>query len=395
MIKSMEVKAFKSLYDVSIELGNVNVFIGENGSGKSNLLEAIGVLGAAASGRVDDEALIRRGVRPGVPALYKSSFSDTKARPSIRIGANAGNSEYVVELNNPINDPLPAWQFKNEVLKENGQELLGRSPASRKALDPEHGLAALKAVDFKRSSASSELLRLLSSYAIYSPNTSALRGLSPDSQQKSPVGLSGGGLASAVGEVIRLAKKNVTVNEILETARELTTWASSFESRQSSADLPLSPSVSRSREVLYFRDRYMRDSRNGLTGYDASEGALYLLFVAVLMALPSSPKLLSIDNFDTALNPRLARALMSHVCNWALEEYSQKQLLLTTHNPLVLDGLDLEDDRVRLFAVGRSRKGLTTISRIRLSQAELVRDGELWTVSRLWVMGHLGGVPDV
>ncbi len=32
-------------------------------AGKSNLLEALGVLSAAVSGRVDDEALLRRGVR--------------------------------------------------------------------------------------------------------------------------------------------------------------------------------------------------------------------------------------------------------------------------------------------------------------------------------------------
>ncbi len=55
MLKSFKVESFKSLENVEVELGRVNVFIGANGSGKSNLLEAIGVLGAAANGRVDDE----------------------------------------------------------------------------------------------------------------------------------------------------------------------------------------------------------------------------------------------------------------------------------------------------------------------------------------------------
>jgi predicted ATPase len=70
----IHVERFKSLYDVDVELGHVNVFIGANGSGKSNLLEAIGVIGAAAFGSVDDQALLRRGVRPGVPRIYKSRF---------------------------------------------------------------------------------------------------------------------------------------------------------------------------------------------------------------------------------------------------------------------------------------------------------------------------------
>ena len=50
MITQLEVKGFKSLVDVSIELGAVNVFIGANGSGKSNLLEVVGMLSAIISG---------------------------------------------------------------------------------------------------------------------------------------------------------------------------------------------------------------------------------------------------------------------------------------------------------------------------------------------------------
>ena len=43
MITNIAIESFKSLERVEVELGRVNVFIGANGSGKSNLLEAIGV----------------------------------------------------------------------------------------------------------------------------------------------------------------------------------------------------------------------------------------------------------------------------------------------------------------------------------------------------------------
>jgi predicted ATPase len=74
MIQSIQIDGFKSIVSQTLEVGRVNCFIGANGVGKSNVLEAIGVLGAAANGKVDDEALLRRGVRPGVPRLYKTSF---------------------------------------------------------------------------------------------------------------------------------------------------------------------------------------------------------------------------------------------------------------------------------------------------------------------------------
>ena len=51
MIRTLRVESFKSLVKLELELGRVNVFIGANGSGKSNLLEAVGILGAAAFGR--------------------------------------------------------------------------------------------------------------------------------------------------------------------------------------------------------------------------------------------------------------------------------------------------------------------------------------------------------
>ena len=57
MIRKLKIRGFKSITELDIELGVVNCFIGANGVGKSNILEAVGVLGAAANGSVDDEAL--------------------------------------------------------------------------------------------------------------------------------------------------------------------------------------------------------------------------------------------------------------------------------------------------------------------------------------------------
>src|SRR4051794_30750205 len=78
MIRHFSISGFKSLQEAELDLGAVNVFIGANGSGKSNLLEALGVMGAAAFRSVEPEALRYRGVRPGLPTLYKSAF---KSRP--------------------------------------------------------------------------------------------------------------------------------------------------------------------------------------------------------------------------------------------------------------------------------------------------------------------------
>ncbi len=395
MLQRVEIKAFKSLQDVGIDLGLINVFVGSNGSGKSNLLEAIGVLGAAASGRVDDEGLLRRGVRPGLPALYKASFRGDRVRDAIRFGAFSEGVSYEVELNNPIDSPKPAWGFKTERLVVHGEKVVGRSRAGHdyQTLDQDAGLAALKAVELSAGSPGSRLLRTLREFAIYSPNTATLRGLVADPQSREPVGLSGGRLAEAVHELRQLSDKNERFEEIVDDLLELTGWVKEVGVGWPQ-DVPLAASVPRPSRVLRFVDRYMADGRNVLSAYDASEGALYVLFAAVIATHPQAPSVLAVDNIDSALNPRLARELMTRICRWVIEG-GQRQLLVTCHNPVLLDGLPLSDDRIRLFTVDRSNHGRTVVKRVEVDEPLLARANEGWPLSRLWVSGHLGGVPDV
>ena len=313
MFNQIKVESFKSLENVEIDLGRVNVFIGANGSGKSNLLEAIGVLGAAANGRVDDEALLRRGVRPGLPVLYKSSFKNSRQPKEIRLAATNDNASYSVGLFNPLEKPEPAWRFKTEKL--NGTEIneevinMGRSPNSKKlSLDPASGYIALKAVELPEGSLTGQLLKELRQFAIFAPDTATLRGLDTDPQSREPVGLSGGRLAEAVNDVLGRILFHHGNIELYESVLELIDWADELAVTGPDA-APVSKNIPQPTRILRFRDRFMALGRNILSGYDASEGALYVLFMTVLVHHPKSPPVLAVDNFDHALNPRLAKAL--------------------------------------------------------------------------------------
>ena len=48
MIKEIQITNYKSIVDLTLELGRFNVIIGTNGCGKSNILEAITVASAFA-----------------------------------------------------------------------------------------------------------------------------------------------------------------------------------------------------------------------------------------------------------------------------------------------------------------------------------------------------------
>jgi len=78
-----------------------------------------------------------------------------------------------------------------------------------------------------------------------------------------------------------------------------------------------------------------------------------------------------------------------------LDGKAERQVLMTAHNPAVLDGLPLENDKVRLFTVGRSNTGRTVVRRVEVTPDILERVKKGWSISRLWMQGHLGGVPHV
>lgn len=395
MLRTLNIHGFKSIHEESIELGRLNCFIGANGVGKSNILEALGVLGAAANGVVDDESLLRRGVRAGLPRLYKSSFASERTPAHIGIGIEGDAQEgYKVSLLNPLESPDPAWSYKTEVLTDGTDEIVSDGVRNKKNLNPQAGLAALKLVELESENPAARLMQSLQEFAIYCPNTQTLRGIVPDVQSRRPVGLSGGQLAESF-EALRkhLESQGDAGEEVLDQVLELIDWVADVQTTSHGASL-ISNKVPRTKLMLKFTDRFMKKSRNELTAYDASEGALYILFCAVLCLLPQAPRILAIDNLDQALNPRLLTKLTTRLAHWLEHNASDRQLLFTAHNPAVLDGLDLTDPETRLFSVERNSNGLTVVRRLELS-AELAAMNQQYPLSRLWMMGHLGAVPNV
>src|SRR6266853_5294585 len=142
MIKKLKIESFKSIEFAELELGNINVFIGANGSGKSNLLEGLGVLAAAAFGRVDAESLVRRGCRPG--GYYRPLFRESAREAETTASATGKEASYFVSLSSPAPDRPAGWQFHREVWKHGDQPIVDREMTNGTAKgDPQAGLAAL------------------------------------------------------------------------------------------------------------------------------------------------------------------------------------------------------------------------------------------------------------
>lgn len=66
-----------------------------------------------------------------------------------------------------------------------------------------------------------------------------------------------------------------------------------------------------------------------------------------------------------------------------------KQVLITTHNPSILDGLDINNEDERLFVIRRNLDGHTQVNRVEYKSKEK----EDLPLSEAWLKGYLGGLP--
>ena len=132
----------------------------------------------------------------------------------------------------------------------------------------------------------------------------------------------------------------------------------------------------------------MQKQNNLFSAENANEGILHVIFYLALFISNKTPDLFAIDNIETALNPSLCRSLIKELASLSKER--GKQTLITTHNPAVLDGLNLHDDSQRLFEVYRTDEGMTKVRRIKFKKGTEQKPHKL---SEMWMEGLLGAIP--
>lgn len=224
---------------------------------------------------------------------------------------------------------------------------------------------------------------LLSEYVIYNLNTQALRGIYTESRRQ-PLGIHGESLD------ILISTFSAEEREQLLRYSHFISWLDDILFDQDDRRKFAGHKLGKSTSLLYFRDRFMASDNNVFSAENANEGVLHVLFYLTLFISKRTPALFGIDNIEQALNPHLCRTLIKELAQIAKE--NDKQALITTHNPAILDGLNLHDDEQRVFVVYRSDEGDTRVRRIKHKEHR-EEDGHPLKLSELWMRGFLGGIP--
>ncbi len=372
MITEIEIGNYKSINKLRLELGRVNVFIGENGAGKSNILEAIALAAAAAADKLDNEFLASRGIRVTRPTLMRAAFphGDTTGPISVAFKFNEEITNFVLENDNSA---YSKWLCAQSIPKSIWKLIEAKNKKGE--------VSSLKslisyAVNYDLLIKQKPLIDHLENFVIYSPENTSLRTFQREGQIE-PLGINGEGLLKLLS--VYAAQLDLQAINKIKSLMQLLGWFDDFQVRADSAD-----------GRLDITDRYLDEATPFLDHRSANEGFFFLLFYFALFSSNLTPRFFAIDNIDASLNPKLCEKLTRELVK--LSQTHDKQAILTTHNPAVLDGLNLDDDEQRLFVISRDGDGATKIKRVK---KPVTPDGARPSrLSELFLKGILGGLPE-
>ncbi len=370
MIRKVKIENFKSVQSLELELGRLNVFIGENGCGKTNILEAIAIGSAAVENKVDNEFLTTRGIRVTEFKFMTSAFDLNDEEITVSF-----ESEKKQVLHCQIDFGKQEWETSLSgdgigFLSSKTYDLFGKANFSNlEKLDKELAKALSLRQSFIDESHTVPFL-------IFAPENTYLRNFQEEGQIL-PLGIRGEGLFK---HLTTLFKEQPEAFAAIKKQLEIIDW---FE------DMDIPKDLWPYERRIAIRDRFLHPELQFFDQRSSNEGFLFLLFYFTLFVSDRTPKFFAIDNIDSALNPKLCSRLVQTLSKLAAEH--NKQAIVTTHNPSILDGLDLDDPEQRLFVIYRNADGHTVANRVEKKQP--LNGSENVRLSEAFIRGYLGGLP--
>ncbi len=408
MVENIRIRNYKSIVDLTLDLGRFNVIIGTNGCGKSNILEAITMASAASQNKLDAESLKNRGIRETEPQFMMNAFDDIELDSNnsviqidIRSTENPEGTSAIIGYSNQErkwrnNGDISDEAYGIIISKEVHEILNGFIEKSKESesttFDKEFNdfLSNNRYKDWlafvrnEKNVTKEEIEKKLgksfleaptyANYISFRPVEKVLRDFNDYTTY--PLGNKGEGLFQYLKELSK-NENNKGLFEEINKGLKMLDWFDGFN---------IPDGLLSNEYKLSIGDKFLKDTLRYFDQRSTNEGFLYLLFFLTLFNSKDTPQFFAVDNIETSFNPGLCQNLTKYLVKTTKE--NDKQVILTTHNPFVLDGMDLSDDEVRLFVCRRDIDGHTKIERVKY------REDRKMSLSELWMSGLIGALPD-
>ncbi len=341
-IKQLDIEGFRSLKKVSWRPGDLNIIIGPNGTGKSNLLRFLELIAISAQGRLGKHIQSLGGIDP---IVWDGSATSIKFNlDTVPVGGELGPEHYELELARLGSGS--SFKIERELLA-NSHKVRGKKEVKpfkflervrntavffdedeRKFTTPpefvseEESLLSLASGPFINNHYIPPFQRALASIAIYHDlhtNKDAIIRQPAISRLEKRVDPDGQNLISVLHTLYtgdRDFKKDI--NAAMQAA-----FGDDFD------ELVFPPAAD---QKIQLRIRW-KSLKREQSAADLSDGTLRFLFLLTVLASPSPAPIIAIDEPETGLHP----AMLPIVAEYAADAATRSQVIMTTHSPQFLD----------------------------------------------------------
>lgn len=373
-ITKVSLTGFKSFKDkTDIALSNLNVIIGANGTGKSNLLSFFQLLGNALTRNLQGH-ILRYG---GEHFLHNGRKQTERIKCAIEIATNNATDRYEIDL--AFQAPGRLFISREYIeyrksgkdkpftceIKNNGYEL-GLLDFGEKLGNSNNALRGT-------ANAIKTMLQKIRAFQFHdTTDTARIRGgiLRADCQYLKN---DGGNLAAVLNMLKTTPEYLPFYNRIVRYVQKILPYF---------ADFAIDGFPEKQDTVYLFWKKQGSDYI--LTPNQLSDGTIRFIALATLLLAPRKiqPDVIVIDEPELGLHP-LAIRILANMIKQAAENL---QILVATQSPLFLDFFDAND-----VLVFEAPNEITTVKR--LNQDELSAWAQEYTLSELWDKNVIGGQP--
>jgi predicted ATPase len=366
-LRKLRIDGFKALHRVTFGVPrNLVLLIGANGSGKSSVLQALGLVRAFAQGDgskfFEDRGWEPRDVKTQLPNISSVVRVDL-------LFVDEENSRLLWQFNwgiksqRTVREAVWIWN-KNEVLPT---RVLNYS--NRKLDAPEDDALSVRGIELKGSILS--LIRTQSALALqfqdladWAAGITSLELLSPAAMRggargaHNDIGERGEHLSSFLARMSPLTKRRIVdrLSEFYPLERIVTT-----RKRAGWIDLQIAESF--------------RGIGNIKAGH-VSDGFLRLLALSAIPELKNGASLILLDEIEDGIEPHILPDVIRRIT-----DESKSQFILTSHSPILVNFVN-EDE---IFLMGRNGDGEVVASRI--TELRSIKSGlEYFGTGELWAM---------
>ncbi len=342
----LTVKGFRSLKDVSWNPGALNVVIGPNGTGKSNLIRMLELISVSAQGRLSKyiqrmggmEPLVWDGISDSISFEFKTSplakerdeeresltYRVLMARlgkgSSYRIENELLANYYRVLKNNHL-EPfkfLERQKLFARIFDENERTLI----APEESVVEEETLLSMAAGPFTNNKYITQFQKEITKWSVYHDlhvNHDAVIRQPTITRPEKRVTPDGQNLISVL-HTLYTGDRNFknAINMAMRAA-----FGNDFEEL-------VFPPASDQRIQLRIRWKTLQREQSAS---ELSDGTLRFLFLLTVLASPEPAPVIAIDEPETGLHPSMFPIIAEH----SMEATKRAQVIFTTHSPQFLD----------------------------------------------------------